>query len=245
MSDILNDRGYQVDVALEGYTALRLLERQTYALALVDLRMPGMDGLTLCREAKRLRPAMVAFLITAYAANVPPAERRPPDFARSSSSRWTFRSYWLGSKKCWPADQGSLGTDRLPVEEIRPGLKNCRGIRMNQELETDSGVPRQSLDQIGDRIQRWLGGRVLDFQVMCDEQGVVLRGRANTHHAKQLAQQAVMELISVPIRANEIRVARAVRNEARRGHSGVAGQLPRNAQRRGGVSARSRREREP
>ena len=35
-------------------------------------------------------------------------------------------------------------------------------------------------------------------------EGVVLRGCATTDHAKQLAQQAVMEAISAPIRANEI-----------------------------------------
>jgi DNA-binding response OmpR family regulator len=76
MSDILSDRGYRVDTAREGRTALRLAERQAYDIALLDLRMPGMDGLALCRELMRLRPATVALLVTGYAEDVLPAEAR-------------------------------------------------------------------------------------------------------------------------------------------------------------------------
>jgi CheY-like chemotaxis protein len=76
MSDILTDRGYRVDTAHEGRAALRLAEQHAYDLALLDLRMPGMDGLTLCQEVTRLRPATVALLITGYPAEVEPTEAR-------------------------------------------------------------------------------------------------------------------------------------------------------------------------
>ncbi len=92
MSDILIDLGYRVDMAHEGETALRLVRRQAYDVALLDLKMPGMDGLTLCREVLRLRPATVALLITGYPEDVPPAEvqaagirhvlRKPVDVSR-------------------------------------------------------------------------------------------------------------------------------------------------------------------
>lgn len=74
MSDILRDQGYRVDTAQEGYAALQLVERQTYDLALLDLRMPGMSGLSLCREVRRLCPATVALLITGSPEDVAPAE---------------------------------------------------------------------------------------------------------------------------------------------------------------------------
>jgi DNA-binding response OmpR family regulator len=76
MAEILSDRGYRVDTAGEGRTALRLVEGQAYDLALLDLKMPGMDGLTLCREVKRLHPATVAFLITGFPEDVLPGEAR-------------------------------------------------------------------------------------------------------------------------------------------------------------------------
>src|SRR5215510_12014966 len=47
---------YEVDTAAEGAAALDRLRALTYDLLIADLRMPGMDGLTLIRQAKRIRP---------------------------------------------------------------------------------------------------------------------------------------------------------------------------------------------
>src|SRR5262249_18722868 len=46
LSDILTDLGYQVDTALDGFAALELAREKPYDIALLDLKMPGMDGLT-------------------------------------------------------------------------------------------------------------------------------------------------------------------------------------------------------
>jgi CheY-like chemotaxis protein len=67
LSDILTDLGYQVDTAQDGPGALELVRRNAYDVALLDYKMPGMDGLTLYREIKRLRAGMVAIVVTAYA----------------------------------------------------------------------------------------------------------------------------------------------------------------------------------
>jgi two-component system response regulator HydG len=67
LSDILSDLGYSVDTAHDGLAALELVSRQSYDVALLDLKMPGMDGLTLYREIKKQRAGMVALVITAFA----------------------------------------------------------------------------------------------------------------------------------------------------------------------------------
>jgi two-component system response regulator HydG len=67
LSDILTDLGYRVDTAHDGPTALELVRRNAYDVALLDYKMPGMDGLTLYREIKRLRAGTVAIVVTAYA----------------------------------------------------------------------------------------------------------------------------------------------------------------------------------
>jgi DNA-binding NtrC family response regulator len=67
LSDILTDLGYQVDTAHDGPSALRLARSRPYDLALLDLKMPGMDGLTLYRELRKVRAATVAIIVTAYA----------------------------------------------------------------------------------------------------------------------------------------------------------------------------------
>jgi len=67
LSDILSDLGYQVDTANDGPSALELVRKKTYDIALLDLKMPGMDGLELYREIKKLQAATVAMVVTAYA----------------------------------------------------------------------------------------------------------------------------------------------------------------------------------
>jgi two-component system, NtrC family, response regulator HydG len=69
LSDILTDLGYHVDVAHDGPSALDLVRRGSYDVALLDLKMPGMDGLTLYREIKKLRAGTVALIVSAYASS--------------------------------------------------------------------------------------------------------------------------------------------------------------------------------
>jgi CheY-like chemotaxis protein len=66
MADLFGDLGYAIDTAEGGDSALEKARQQTYDLGLLDLRMPGMDGLTLGRHLKQLHPGMVTMLITAY-----------------------------------------------------------------------------------------------------------------------------------------------------------------------------------
>lgn len=67
LADILTDLGYRVDTAHDGPTALERVRRNGYDVALLDYKMPGMDGLTLYREIKQLRAGTVAIVVTAYA----------------------------------------------------------------------------------------------------------------------------------------------------------------------------------
>jgi two-component system response regulator HydG len=67
LSDILTDLGYHVDTALDGFAALELARNKCYDIALLDLKMPGMDGLTLYRELRQLCAETVAIVVTAYA----------------------------------------------------------------------------------------------------------------------------------------------------------------------------------
>jgi DNA-binding response OmpR family regulator len=74
LRDILTDLGYHVDCAFDGLAALKLIQGRPYDVALLDLKMPGMDGLTLYREIKKHRAGTVSLLVTAYASPATAAE---------------------------------------------------------------------------------------------------------------------------------------------------------------------------
>ncbi len=74
LSDILTDLGYEVDIAHDGFSALDLVRKKPYDIALLDLKMPGMDGLTLYRELRKLRAETVAIVVSAFAAKSTTAE---------------------------------------------------------------------------------------------------------------------------------------------------------------------------
>ncbi len=57
---------YDVDLAADGQEALERLRRGEYDLLITDLRMPGVDGLTLIREARRFMPQLPIIIITGY-----------------------------------------------------------------------------------------------------------------------------------------------------------------------------------
>lgn len=66
LSKILVLRRYEVDVALNGPDALELAEHHAYRLALIDYRMPGMNGIELYTRIRKLRPGLVGIFLTGY-----------------------------------------------------------------------------------------------------------------------------------------------------------------------------------
>ena len=77
---------------------------------------------------------------------------------------------------------------------------------MDEQAQTDTAA-RETLARIEEHVQSRLTGLLRDFQLAFRDNGLVLRGHVHTYHAKQLAQHAVMEATSLPIRANEMEVS--------------------------------------
>jgi DNA-binding NtrC family response regulator len=66
LGDYLRDLSHRVEDARDGLTGLKRIEANDYDLALIDIRMPGMDGLALLNKAQALRPEMSVVLITGH-----------------------------------------------------------------------------------------------------------------------------------------------------------------------------------
>jgi DNA-binding NtrC family response regulator len=59
-------RGWQVDLAVNGGEALSKFREQMHALVITDVRMPGRDGFELMREVQATSPRTAVILLTAY-----------------------------------------------------------------------------------------------------------------------------------------------------------------------------------
>jgi two-component system, OmpR family, response regulator MprA len=62
---LLSHDGFNIRWAFNGPDALKSVRDQTVDLVILDVMMPKMDGLTVCRELKRQRPSLPVILLTA------------------------------------------------------------------------------------------------------------------------------------------------------------------------------------
>ncbi len=62
----LTPAGYDVVTVADPHAALDRLRQTACDLLIADLRMPGSDGLSLVREARRLQPALRVIIITGF-----------------------------------------------------------------------------------------------------------------------------------------------------------------------------------
>ena len=66
MKTILEDEGYIVDVAATGNEALRKTDKATYNIAMLDIRLPDMEGVELLKLMKDTVPKMRKIMVTGY-----------------------------------------------------------------------------------------------------------------------------------------------------------------------------------
>ena len=65
---------------------------------------------------------------------------------------------------------------------------------------------KDDIDRLARNVRRRLNGRVRDFHLLLQDNGLVLQGFAFTYYAKQLAQHTIMQSTRLPILANDIEV---------------------------------------
>jgi CheY-like chemotaxis protein len=66
LRDWLREGGYQVETAESGEEALEIIAEQDFGVVILDLRLPGKDGIEVLKEAKTKRPGLKGIIITAY-----------------------------------------------------------------------------------------------------------------------------------------------------------------------------------
>ncbi len=66
LAKILREEGMEVTAVADGTDAINAIMKQPYAVAILDIQMPGADGIKVLREIVRIRPETRVIMITAY-----------------------------------------------------------------------------------------------------------------------------------------------------------------------------------
>lgn len=64
---LLSNRGYDVRTALDGKAALQVLSENNIDVTVLDVRMPGMDGISLLTEIKKRFPLVEVIMLSGQA----------------------------------------------------------------------------------------------------------------------------------------------------------------------------------
>ena len=67
LAERMRNRGMEVDTSNSGGEALELVDEEPYDVVVLDLQMPGMDGIEVLERIKRRKPDIQVVLLTGHA----------------------------------------------------------------------------------------------------------------------------------------------------------------------------------
>jgi len=67
LGHVLSTAGYRIDTAADGETALKLLQKEKFDLALLDIQMPNLNGIQVLKYLHQHLPTTKAIMLTGYA----------------------------------------------------------------------------------------------------------------------------------------------------------------------------------
>jgi DNA-binding NtrC family response regulator len=66
LMEFLSSQGYEVSLADSGETAIKLMQSEPAQVVLLDLKMPGIDGIETLKQIRQIIPDALAIVMTGY-----------------------------------------------------------------------------------------------------------------------------------------------------------------------------------
>jgi DNA-binding NtrC family response regulator len=164
---LLQDEGYRVFCAADGDEAARMLASSTMEAALIDIRMPGKDGLSLLRELRDHPDPPAVLIMTAY-----------------GTSAAAIEAMALGA---FDYLTKPLNFDELRIQ-LQRAIENRRRIRELEAYRTEEEVTLQDSEMIGSsaamqKLYKLIG------QAAPTDSTVLIRGESGT--GKEVVARAI------------------------------------------------------
>lgn len=66
LQEVFQKEGYKTFTAANGFQALKIVETENPRLVILDMKIPGMDGLEILKRIKTEKPSVKVIIMTAY-----------------------------------------------------------------------------------------------------------------------------------------------------------------------------------
>jgi len=94
LDTLLTRKGYHVVLADSGQKGMEIVRREQFDVLVLDLKMPGMDGLTVLQHVRRLNPTQPVIVLTGAA--TPESEQQVRDLGVTEFVEKAFSLHLLG-----------------------------------------------------------------------------------------------------------------------------------------------------
>jgi DNA-binding response OmpR family regulator len=166
--DFLEERGHRVDAAANGVTGLHLASSGDFDVIILDLMLPGMDGLTLCRrlrsEGRRPTPVLILTARGALDDKVAGFDCGADDYVVKP---FELRELELRLQALARRGRGSAGLRRLQVADLEFDLDTLQVRRGAQAVELPS-IPLRILELLMKRSPQVVWRREIEQAVWGD-----------------------------------------------------------------------------
>ena len=132
--EFLSSQGYEVSLADSGEKAVELMQIEPANVVLVDLKMPGMDGIQTLKEIKKTTPDALGIIMTGY-----PTIESSIEALRQGAHDYVIKPFKLNDLKS--SVEKALGEQKLKVEinQLKGRIK-----QLEAELETFSNPHKEN-----------------------------------------------------------------------------------------------------
>lgn len=98
---LFQSHGYEACCTTNGNQALETIEFEGIRVCFLDLRMPAIDGVSLCRQIKRMDPRVNVFALSAYVESYGPDKLRDAGFSGQFTKPFKATELLDAAERCF------------------------------------------------------------------------------------------------------------------------------------------------
>jgi CheY-like chemotaxis protein len=184
---LLEADGHEVDIVWNGSEAVRAVQSKIYDLVLMDVQMPGMDGISATRAIRALPPPFNSVPIIAMTANVLPQQVRQ------------FKQAGMDDHIGKPMKRADLMrklAEWLPISQEHHSIPD-KGLALHDTERAKPDFNEHSFLEFknmmgAERVGMWLSRLEEQLQVLLSDETTVLNRQQLAKHAHALISQAAL-----------------------------------------------------